>query len=108
MDLRSRSARAGSILVHTLNANNKQTKLKTRLPQPASELNRPSDRRLLAKSVPTFADRVCQVVNVTDPYGRVSFKWLFNCTHEAERTPFQTHYSENLAVPGIEHGLMDL
>jgi hypothetical protein len=34
----------------------------------ASELYRPSDRRLL---VPTFADRVCHVVSVTDPYGRI-------------------------------------
>jgi hypothetical protein len=32
-----------------------------------------------------------------------SFKKLLNCTHEAEWTPFQTHYfSENLVVPGIE------
>jgi hypothetical protein len=34
-----------------------------------------------------------------------SFKQLFNCTHEAEWTPFQTHYfSENLVVPAIEPG----
>jgi hypothetical protein len=31
---------------------------------------RPSDRRLLAKLVPTFADRVCHVVSATDPPGR--------------------------------------
>jgi hypothetical protein len=36
----------------------------------ASELYRPSDRRLSAKLVPTFADRGCHVVTVTDPYGR--------------------------------------
>jgi hypothetical protein len=42
------------------------------------------------------------VVRVTDPYGHIlglldrtatfSFKYLLNCTHEAEWTPFQTHY----------------
>jgi hypothetical protein len=32
-----------------------------------------------------------------------------NCTHEAECTPFQTHYfSENLVAPGIEPGPLDL
>jgi hypothetical protein len=40
-------------------------------PESVSELYRPSDRRLLAKSVPTFADRGCHVVSVTDPYGRI-------------------------------------
>jgi hypothetical protein len=43
------------------------------------------------------------VVSVTDPYGRIldfldrsryfSFKQLLSCTHEAEWTPFQTHYA---------------
>jgi CBS-domain-containing membrane protein len=37
----------------------------------ASELYRPSDRRLSAKLVPTFADIGCHVVSVTDPYGRI-------------------------------------
>jgi hypothetical protein len=37
----------------------------------ASELYRPSDRRLSAKLVPTFADRRCRVVSVTDPYDRI-------------------------------------
>jgi hypothetical protein len=32
---------------------------------------RPSDRRLLAKLVPTFADRGLHVVSVTDLYGRI-------------------------------------
>jgi hypothetical protein len=36
-----------------------------------SELYRPSDRRLLAKLVPTFADRGCHVVSVTDPYDHI-------------------------------------
>jgi hypothetical protein len=34
-------------------------------------LYRPSDRRLPAKLVPTFADRGCHVVSVTDPYSRI-------------------------------------
>jgi CBS-domain-containing membrane protein len=37
----------------------------------ASELYRPSDRRLSAKLVPTFADRGCHMVSVTNPYGRI-------------------------------------
>jgi hypothetical protein len=42
------------------------------------------------------------VVSVTDPSGRIlgfldrnryfSLKYLLSCTHEAEWTPFQTHY----------------
>jgi CBS-domain-containing membrane protein len=31
----------------------------------------PSDRRLSAKWLPTFADRGCHVVSVTDPNGRI-------------------------------------
>jgi CBS-domain-containing membrane protein len=42
---------------------------KTPWPESASELYQPSDRRLSAKLVPTFADRGCHVVSVTDPYG---------------------------------------
>jgi hypothetical protein len=34
-----------------------------------------------------------------------SFKQLLNYPHEAEWTPFQTHYlSDNLVTPGIEPG----
>jgi hypothetical protein len=33
----------------------------------ASELYQPSDRRLSAKLVPTFADRGCRVVSATEP-----------------------------------------
>jgi hypothetical protein len=44
---------------------------KTPWPETASELYQPSDRRLSTKSVPTFADRGCHVVSVTDPYGRI-------------------------------------
>jgi hypothetical protein len=55
---------------------------------------------------------------VTDPYGRIfgfldrsryfSIKQLLSCTHEAEWTPFQTHYIYFLVVPGIEPGPPDL
>jgi hypothetical protein len=39
----------------------------------------------------------------------LSSKQLLICTHEAEWTPFQTHYfSENLVDPGIEPELLDL
>jgi hypothetical protein len=62
---------------------------------------------------------MCRVVGVTDPYGRnlgfldrshyFSIKQLLSCTHEAEWTPFQTHYfSENLVAPGIGPGPLDL
>jgi hypothetical protein len=44
---------------------------KTPWPESASELFRPSDRRLSAKFVPNFADRGCHVISVTDPYGRI-------------------------------------
>jgi hypothetical protein len=37
----------------------------------ASELYRPSDSRLSAKLVPTFADRRSQVVSMTDPCIRI-------------------------------------
>jgi CBS-domain-containing membrane protein len=46
---------------------------KTQTPwaESASELYRPSDLHLSAKLVPTFADRGCHVVKVTDPHGRI-------------------------------------
>jgi hypothetical protein len=47
-----------------------KTKNYTPWPESASELYRSSDRRLSANLVPTFADRGCHVVSVTDPYGR--------------------------------------
>jgi hypothetical protein len=51
----------------------KQLKSKKKTPwsEFASELYRPSDRRLSAKSLPTFEDNGCHVVSVTDPYGRI-------------------------------------
>jgi hypothetical protein len=36
-----------------------------------SELYEPSHHRFWAKIVPTFSDRGCHVVGVTDPYGRI-------------------------------------
>jgi hypothetical protein len=44
---------------------------KTPWPQHSNELYRPSVHRLSAKLVPTFADRGCHVVSVTDSYGRI-------------------------------------
>jgi hypothetical protein len=46
-------------------------KTKTPWPESASELYRQGDSRLSAKLVPSFADRVCHVVSVTDSYGRI-------------------------------------
>jgi hypothetical protein len=54
---------------HSSNNNNKQTK--TAWPESMSELHWPSDYRLLAKLVPTFADRGSQVVILMDPYSRI-------------------------------------
>jgi hypothetical protein len=60
------------------------------------------------------------MVSVTEPYGHILgflyqsryfffSKYLLSCTHEAEWTPFQTHYlSENLVAPGIELEPLDL
>jgi hypothetical protein len=41
------------------------------LAQSASELYRPSDRRLSVKLVPTYSDSGCRVVSATDPHGRI-------------------------------------
>jgi hypothetical protein len=46
-------------------------KKKTPWPESASELYRPSDRCLSAKWLPTFEERGCHVVSVTDLYGRI-------------------------------------
>jgi hypothetical protein len=45
--------------------------MKAQWHESASELHRPSYRRLSAKLVPTFADRGCQVVSATDPFSRI-------------------------------------
>jgi hypothetical protein len=44
---------------------------RTPWPESASELYPPSDRRMSAMLVPTFADRGCHVVSVTDSHGRI-------------------------------------
>jgi hypothetical protein len=44
---------------------------KTPWSESASELYRPSVRRLSAKRLPTSADRGCHVVSVTDPSCRI-------------------------------------
>jgi hypothetical protein len=41
----------------------------------------PTDRRLSAKLVPTFADRGCHMVSVTDPYGRILGFLYRSCTY---------------------------
>jgi hypothetical protein len=58
------------------------------------------------------------MISVTDTYGRIlgfldrshyfSIKYLLSCTHDAEWTPFQTHYFFFLVVPGIGSGPPDL
>jgi hypothetical protein len=40
----------------------------------ASVRDQPSDLRLSAKLLPTFADRGCCVASTTDPYGRILMK----------------------------------
>jgi hypothetical protein len=62
-----------NVFVQLAKKNGIQTNNKQQNPwsESASELYRPSDRRLSAKLLPTFADRGCHVVSVTDPYGRI-------------------------------------
>jgi hypothetical protein len=48
---------------------NIQKQKQTPWAESASEIYLPSDRRLSAKIEPTFRDRGCHVVSVTDPYG---------------------------------------
>jgi hypothetical protein len=96
-----------------------QSKKRTLWLESMRELSRPSDCYLSTKLVPTYVGRGCHVVRVMDPYGRIvkfldqshyfSPKSLLSCTHEAECTPFQTHYfSDDLVAPGIEPGSLDL
>jgi hypothetical protein len=61
----------GCLLVHLMMLYEVTNKNKeTPWTESASELYRPSHRRLLSMLVPTFDDKVCHVVSVTDPYGR--------------------------------------
>jgi hypothetical protein len=54
-----------------------------------SELYRPSDRRLSAKLMPTFAGRGCRVVNAADPHSRILVitfkKWFYICLKQNVR-----------------------
>jgi hypothetical protein len=73
---------------------------------------------LVGEVIANFCGLGCNVVSVTDPYGRIlsfldksryfSIKLLLGCTHEAEWTPFQTHYFFFLVVPRIEPRPLDL
>jgi hypothetical protein len=56
-------------LLHTPPISSSLTKKTPRL-QSASELYRPSYRRLSAKLMPTLAGRVCRMVSATDPHCR--------------------------------------
>jgi hypothetical protein len=54
------------------------------------------------------AQRIPTAVNFgfLDQSRHFPFKQILNYPHEAEWTPFQTHYfSENLVAPGIEPGI---
>jgi hypothetical protein len=49
----------------------KNKKQQTPCSESANELYWSSDRHLSAKLVPTFAEKGCHVVSMTDPYGRI-------------------------------------
>jgi hypothetical protein len=49
---------------------NKQTNSMVWVRERTIPTEQPSDRRFSAKWLPTFADKGCHVVSVTDPYGR--------------------------------------
>jgi hypothetical protein len=63
MELRCVSCDVGTVFLNV--------KTETPWSESASELYQPSDSRLSAKLVPTFEDRRCHVVSVTDPYCRI-------------------------------------
>jgi hypothetical protein len=64
------SSYMNSLSYHSM-LSNPRSLHKTPCPEFASELYRPSDRRLSAKLMPNFADKRCRVVSETDPYGRI-------------------------------------
>jgi hypothetical protein len=57
--------------VYSASKRNEYQNKQTPWSESASKLYRPSDRRLLAKWLPTCADRRCHMVSVTDPTGRI-------------------------------------
>jgi hypothetical protein len=111
-----RSAAVEVIMRSSLQYSNLEFKHKKEIPLPesASELHRSSDYLLSAKFLSNFVDRgVSRSQHGGSPTAVISFflsfKKLPSCTHEAEWTPFQTHYfSENLLAPEIEPGPLDL
>jgi hypothetical protein len=67
----SRGQRDGSLWLYSRFPRPEVHILKTPWRESSSEICRPSDRRLSEKLVPTFADRGCRVVSVTNSYGRI-------------------------------------
>jgi hypothetical protein len=59
------------ILWNVTHSQGSEKEKKPQWSESAREQYRPSDRPLSAKLVPTFADRGCHVVSVTDPYARI-------------------------------------
>jgi hypothetical protein len=59
------------LLQKNLSSTNKQTNKQTPWSESTGELYRLSDRCFSAKWLPTFADKGCHLVSVTDPYGRI-------------------------------------
>jgi hypothetical protein len=106
-----------------LKGNDHGLKLKTKLhilsPQ-ANYTDRLSDRRLLAKLVPTLADRGCRVVSATIPPTVVNFGFLDRSRYSLEIAPQLSSRGwvnpvpdplllrKNLVAPGIQPGPLNL
>jgi hypothetical protein len=87
--------------------------VKSPWPELPSKPHQPSDRRLSAKLVPTFADRVprCQSDGFLRPYSilfyLISFIFTFIFISILFQVATQLYFSENLIAPGIEPGHLD-
>jgi hypothetical protein len=57
--------------ISNMSEDNKNIYIQNLWPESANELYRQSDHLLSVKLVPTFADRGCHAVSVTNPYGRI-------------------------------------
>jgi hypothetical protein len=68
--------------------------------QSASELYRPSDRRLPAKLVPTLADRGCRVVSARNPTQSLLSGFQTGITHleKGKKTDFRTLCDVNVQL----------
>jgi hypothetical protein len=96
---------------HEVQKNQKQTPW----PESANELYPQSDCSLSAKLVPTFSDRGCQVVSVTDLYGRILgfldrnryffFQVLPQFYSRGSVAPFQDHYFSEAMKYNIKQNL---